>query len=233
MYLNEGDWADYFYSNFSKAEDGPVRTLKLGVEEEAAIQILTGDCLHHCSVLVSEASLQEHGLSDLGLEGNLLLPLVIWALLIHLSHSNKIFFDFAFAAQERLNTIFAKREKAAAKVEPTQVQRVKRPRKSGAEEVVERIRAFLAPRPKTVDEDPSPYVVQWGLLNKDTVVGDARAAAEWSKNVVTPRDRAHVVESSEDLQIEMLGPQAVASVRPISLSMLYFYLEIFPSFCLT
>ena len=106
---------------------------------------------------------------------------------------------------------------------------MKRPRKSGAEEVVERIPAFLAPRPKTVDEDPSPYVVQWGLLNKDTVVGDARAAAEWSKNVVTPRDRAHVVESSEDLQIEMLGAQAVATVRPISFPMSFFHLEIFSS----
>ena len=115
---------------------------------------------------------------------------------------------------DRLNTIFAKREQAAAKVVPAEVQRVKRPRKSGAQEVVEKVPAFLAPRPKTVDEDSSPYVVQWGLLNKDTIVGDARAAAEWSKNVVTPRDRAHVVESSDDLQIEMLGAQAVATVRP-------------------
>ena len=138
-----------------------------------------------------------------------------------------------FAAQERLNTIFAKREKAAAKVVPAEVQRVKRPRKSGAQEVVEKVPAFLDPRPTAVDEDPSPYVVQWGLLNKDTIVGDARTAAEWSKNVVSPRDRAHVVESSEDLQIEMLGAQAVATVRPISLSMLYFYLGIFPSFRLT
>ena len=69
LYLNDGNWADYFYSDFSKAEDGPVRSLKLGVEEEAAITILTGDCLHHCSLFVSEASLQEHGLSDLGPEG--------------------------------------------------------------------------------------------------------------------------------------------------------------------
>ena len=82
----------------------------------------------------------------------------------------------------------------------TEVQRVKRPRKDGAQEVVEKIPAFLTPKPTAVEEDLSPYVVQWGLLNKDTVVGDARAAAEWSKNVITPRDRAHVVESSEDLQ---------------------------------
>ena len=119
-----------------------------------------------------------------------------------------------FAAQERLNTIFAKREKAAVKVVPAEVQRVKRPRKSGAQEVVETVPAFLTPRAPTVDEDPRPYVVQWGLLNKDTIVGDARAATEWSKNVVTPRNRAHVVESSDDLQIEMLGAQAVATVRP-------------------
>ena len=135
-----------------------------------------------------------------------------------------------FAAQERLNTIFAKREKAAAKAVPAEVQRVKRPRKSGVQEVVEKVPTFLTPRAPSVDEDPSPYVVQWGLLNKDTIVGDARAAAEWSKNVVTPRDRAHVVESSEDLQIEMLGAQAVATVKPISLSMSFLYLGIFPSY---
>ena len=71
----------------------------------------------------------------------------------------------------------------------------------------------MAERPIAIDEDPNPYVVQWGLLNKDTIVGDTRAAAEWSRNVVTPRDKAHVVESSDDLQIELLGAQAVASVR--------------------
>ena len=78
---------------------------------------------------------------------------------------------------------------------------------------MEKVPAFIAERPVAIDEDPNPYVVQWGLLNKDTIVGDTRAAAEWSKNVVTPRDRAHVVESSDDLQIELLGAQAVASVR--------------------
>ena len=46
-----------------------MRSLKLGVEERAAIKILTEDCLHHNSLLISEASLQEHGLSDLGSEG--------------------------------------------------------------------------------------------------------------------------------------------------------------------
>ena len=51
---------------------------------------------------------------------------------------------------------------------------------------MEKIPAFLTPRPTTVDEDPSPYVVQWGLLNKDTIVGDARATTEWFKNMVTP-----------------------------------------------
>ena len=64
-------------------------------------------------------------------------------------------------------------------------------------------------------------------------MGDARAAAEWSKNVVTPRDRAHVVESSEDLQIEMLGAQAVATVRPTSFPMSFLYLEIFLPLCFT
>ena len=69
LYMEGADWADYFYSDFSRAEDGPMRSLKLGVEEEAAIKVLTADNLHHCSLLISEASLQLHGLSDLGPEG--------------------------------------------------------------------------------------------------------------------------------------------------------------------
>ena len=119
---------------------------------------------------------------------------------------------FLFAAQVALGSIFKKRESAAEKAVATIIPRSKRPRKEGDPEVVENVPAFLSPRPTAIDEDASPYVVQWGLLNKDTVVGDSRAATEWSKNVVTPRDRAHVVESSDDLQIEMLGAQAVASV---------------------
>ena len=69
LYMEGADWADYFYSHFSRAEDGTMRSLKLGVEERAAIKILTEDCLHHTSLLISEASLQSHGLSDLGPEG--------------------------------------------------------------------------------------------------------------------------------------------------------------------
>ena len=69
LYMEGADWADYFYSHFSRAEDGTMRSLKLGVEERAAIKILTEDCLHHSSLLISEASLQSHGLSDLGPEG--------------------------------------------------------------------------------------------------------------------------------------------------------------------
>ena len=111
-----------------------------------------------------------------------------------------------------MGSIFQKRETAAQKAVPTEVSRTKRPRKEGGTGPVERVPGFLSPRTTAIDEDSSPYVVQWGLLNKDTVVGDSRAATEWSKNVVTPRDRAHVVESSEDLQIEMLGAQAVATV---------------------
>ena len=55
--------------SLSRAEDGTMRSLKLGVEERAAIKILTEDCLQHTSLLISEASLQSHGLSDLGPDG--------------------------------------------------------------------------------------------------------------------------------------------------------------------
>ena len=103
----------------------------------------------------------------------------------------------------------------------TEVPREKKSRKRGKSPVIEKVPAFLTPREVTVEEDSSPYVVEWGLLKKDTVVGDSRAAAEWSKNVVTPRDRAHVVESSEDLQIELLGAQAVATVSPTLYAFLF------------
>ena len=46
----------------------------------------------------------------------------------------------------------------------------------------------------------------------DKIVGDSKAAAEWSMSVITPRDQTHVVESFDDLQIELLGAQALASV---------------------
>ena len=103
----------------------------------------------------------------------------------------------------------------------TEVPREKKSRKRGKSPVIEKVPAFLTPREVTVEEDSSPYVVEWGLLKKDTVVGDSRAAAEWSRNVITPRDRAHVVESSEDLQIELLGAQAVATVSPTLYTFLF------------
>ena len=122
---------------------------------------------------------------------------------------------FSSAALATLGNIFKKRETAASKAVPVEKARTKRPRKEGGSPIVEKVPAFIAERPTAIVEDPNPYVVQWGLLNKDTIVGDSRAAAEWSKNVVTPRDKAHVVESSDDLQIELLGAQAVASVNII------------------
>lgn len=68
-------------------------------------------------------------------------------------------------------------------------------------------------RPASIEEDSTPFEVQWGLRNKDTAVGDTRASMEWSKHVVTPRDRAQIVESSNDLQLESMLSQAVATVR--------------------
>ena len=123
-----------------------------------------------------------------------------------------VIFLTCLAAQAALGSIFKKRETAASKTVAAEVPREKRARKEGKSPVIEKVPTFLTPRAVPVEEDPNPYVVEWGLLKKDTVVGDSRAAAEWSRSVITPRDRAHVVESSEDLQIELLGAQAVASV---------------------
>ena len=121
---------------------------------------------------------------------------------------------FLLAALANLGNIFERREAVASQVVLTEVARTERGRREGDPPVVEKVPAFLSPRPTAVDEDPNPYVVQWGLLNKDTVVGDSRVVAEWSRNVVSPRDKAYVVESSDDLQIELLGAQAISTVRP-------------------
>jgi hypothetical protein len=70
VFLEGDNWDHFFRPNFCKAEDGPMKYLKLGVEEEAAIAILTNDNLHHCANLISEDSLQANGLSNLGPDGN-------------------------------------------------------------------------------------------------------------------------------------------------------------------
>ena len=61
----------------------------------------------------------------------------------------------------------------------------------------------------------------------DTVVGDSKATAEWSKQIITPQDQTHVVESSDDLQIELLGAQALASVSLLFLSIHLFFQILF------
>ena len=88
--MEGADWADYFYSDFSRAEDGTMRSLKLGVEEEAAIRVLTGDNLHHCSLLISEASLQSYGLCDLGPDGMPLYISYIYLLLFFPLYYNNV-----------------------------------------------------------------------------------------------------------------------------------------------
>ncbi|KAK1392679.1 hypothetical protein POM88_011735 [Heracleum sosnowskyi] len=185
IYLDGDDWNNYFCPNFTRATDGSLRSLKLGVDDLAAIQLLTDDCLHHCNLLISEDNLQAMGLSTLEPR-----------------------------AKTALNAIFKRREDHASKAVIVEIDRPSKRKKAvDGSPAMEKVPAFLAERPVLVDEDPNPFVVKWGLLNRDTVVGDSRAAAEWSRNVVTPRDVAHVVESSEDLQIELLGAQALASAN--------------------
>ena len=99
-----------------------------------------------------------------------------------------LFFCICLTAQAALGNIFKKWEAATSKAVVTEVPREKWPRKEGKSPVIEKVPAFLTPRSVAVDEDPSPYVVEWGLLKKDTVVGDLRVTAEWSRNVITPRD---------------------------------------------
>ena len=121
-----------------------------------------------------------------------------------------MFFVFADAlfslisARVNLNHVFKKREVVAAAGLGLETQRSKKARVEEAPSEG-RVPSFLAKKPVLIEEDPSPFEVGWGLRNMETSIGDSKAAAEWSRSVVTPRDRAHVVESSDDLQIELLG----------------------------
>ena len=99
--MEGGDWADCFYSSFSRAEDGAMRSLKLGVEERTAIKILTEDCLQHSSLLISEASLQEHGLSDLGPEGKPIVTSLCFFLFHCVCGSLYLSFLFTFVSQPK------------------------------------------------------------------------------------------------------------------------------------
>ncbi|KAK1397271.1 hypothetical protein POM88_007134 [Heracleum sosnowskyi] len=130
------------------------------------------------------ASLQAHGLSDLGPE-----------------------------AQDLLAQVFKRREAAAASGTSVAVERVSKRGRTESGSFSGKVPVFLAEPPTRVDEDPNPFVVKWGLRNKDIAVGDSQATAEWSKNVVTPRDWAHIVDSSKDLQIELMGSQAIATAN--------------------
>lgn len=57
IYMESEDWGNFFRPNFLRAIDGPVRDIKLGVDELAFVETLTGDSLHHCAQLISEESL--------------------------------------------------------------------------------------------------------------------------------------------------------------------------------
>ena len=59
------NWDDFFQPEFSRAVDGPIQDLKLGIDELPAVATLIADCDHHCPTLISEDSLQKYGLSKL------------------------------------------------------------------------------------------------------------------------------------------------------------------------
>lgn len=208
---SEEGWDHFFRPNFSKSIDGSLRDLKLGIDEDAAIKAITADNLHHCALILSEGNLQGLGLSDLGPEG------ISFPFLFHFLHSLFVLFltcSYLPAARAALDTIFKKREARAAKGSAVETHRDKRVRIGDGPSVTvqEAVPTFLSQRPPSLDEDTSPFTVTWGLQRRDTVVGSSEAAAVWSQSVITPRDRAEIVESSDDLQIERLGAQAVASV---------------------
>ena len=70
VYLDAEESRDSFFRpNFSKSIHGSLRDLKLGIDEDAAIQALIANNLHHCALILSEGNLQALVLSDLGPEG--------------------------------------------------------------------------------------------------------------------------------------------------------------------
>ncbi|KAL8154502.1 hypothetical protein AgCh_000019 [Apium graveolens] len=73
--------------------------------------------------------------------------------------------------------------------------------------------AFLVERPPLLEEDPAPFVLSWGLRNKDTMVGSYEATAIWSQSVISRHDQMKIVEFSDDLQIVQLSAQDIASAN--------------------
>lgn len=130
------------------------------------------------------------------------------------NRSNYLFVCFETAAAG-LNALLDERIHNVDKGDELNTQKAKRTRKGVSitpEAIEAAVPAFLDGRSALLDKDPGPFEVQWGLRNKDTVIGNSETAAIWSKSVISPRDQSHVVESLDDLQIERLGAQAIASV---------------------
>lgn len=134
-----------------------------------------------------------------------------------------------------LNAVFQKRERMAEQRSGVNTQRSKKVKTGLTTEAEgsEVVPAFLTHSERIdVSEDPSSFEVGWGLRKKDTVVGDTHRAAEWSRSIVTPRDRVNVVESSDDLQVENLGAHGIATVL-LSLSLLVAIISLFQLFLTT
>ena len=118
---------------------------------------------------------------------------------------------------------FKKREVAAVG-RGIETQRSKRARIEKVPFSEGRVPAFMANKPVAVDEDPAPFEVGWGLRKMDTVVGDSKVTVKWSRSVITPLDQTHVIESSDDLQIELFGAHVVASVSFLESLLFFLYL---------
>ena len=132
-----------------------------------------------------------------------------------------MFVLFLFSTKINLSHIFKKREAAAVVGLGIETQRSKRAR---IEEVPSLEGRVPTHKPVAIGEDPAPFKVGWGLRKMDTVLGDSRATTEWSMSVITHWDQTHVVESSDDLQIELLGDQVLASVTVLEPLLYFLYL---------
>lgn len=82
-----------------------------------------------------------------------------------------------------------------------------------------KIPAFLGEDEEVIHQlgDPrtrgAAWVPGWGLRQQDTLVGSTAHSRDWSKHCVTPHDYADIVVPSSLESAELMGAQAIATVR--------------------
>ena len=82
------------------------------------------------------------------------------------------------------------------------------------------------PGPVAESVHSTAFQPAWGFRMTDSVVGSTKLSADWSLHSITPYDYRDIVTSSDLARHELMGAQALATVR------FPFCHHIFPFFCI-